>query len=75
MAELNYFNCTLGEAAGLPKKYKAPWGTIPELLDYQARKNGDRTALAFSCDTEGSIHQWKGQAYSKAALKVTDVAY
>ena len=75
MAELNYFNCTLGEAAGLPTKNKAPWRTISELLDYQAQKTGKGAALAFPCDTQGSIDQWKGQVYSKAARKITDVAY
>lgn len=60
MAEthLNYFTCTLGEAAQWNREHPHPFETINDLIDEQAKDLGQRPAVNFP----GGCHGEDGRA-------------
>ena len=66
---LNYFNCTLGEAASKNAKNPPPWTTINALIEHQATENGSRPAVGF-CDDRGD--KWTHVVYSLYTSKLPD---
>ena len=66
-SRLNYFVCTLGEAAAINAKNPHPWKTINNFIDYQASKYSANPAVAFPAPS-GSTHkdsEWGHLIYSR----------
>ena len=65
-APLNYFVCTLGEAAELKNEKSTTYTTVNDLVDRRAYLNPDLPALAFPLPgVDGE--EWGSQIYSKFA--------
>lgn len=62
---LNYFICTLGEAARWNRDYPHPFETLHDLVDHQAKELRQRPALNFpgGCNGEDG-HEMKSGEYS-----------
>lgn len=45
--DLNYFVCTLGQAAAINAEIPHSWKTVNDFIDHQAEKHPDRPAAGF----------------------------
>jgi len=64
--DLNYFTCTLGQAAELNTVDQHSWKTINEFIDRQAQENPNRPAVGFPVPLNNKTQQskWSFEVYS-----------
>ena len=62
--DLNYFVCTLGQAAAINNGYSQPFRTINDFIDHQARQFPNRPAVAFPIPQKNGGEQWGQIVYS-----------
>lgn len=65
--DLNYFVCTLGEAAIINNGNIQPSKTINDLIDHLARQFPYHPAVAFPIPQENGGDQWGQKLYSESA--------
>ena len=67
MAEVNYFVCTLGQAAALNTGTPRSFKTINECIDHQAQQHPSRPALGFPIPPKDkeTDQEWTYAVYSK----------
>ncbi|KAL8926702.1 MAG: hypothetical protein Q9208_002776 [Pyrenodesmia sp. 3 TL-2023] len=70
MAGLNYFVCTLGQALEVNSSSPHPYGTINDLLDYQAEFIPDRLAVGFPA--ESLVHDDVHATLAQSASNLSD---
>ena len=51
--DLNYFVCTLGEAAAINTNNPHSWRTVNDFIDYQAEKFPKHPAVGFPIPSDG----------------------
>ena len=66
--DLNYFVCTLGQAAAINKDQSQPFKTINDFIDHQARQFPSRPAVGFPIPRKNGDEQWSQTVYSKSPL-------
>ena len=67
-ADVNYFVCTLGQAAALIADKPHPFKTVNEFIDHQAREHPSYPATGFPIppkDKETENSEWDYGIYSK----------
>lgn len=57
--DVNYFTCTLGEAAEINSKIPHSYTTITSFLDVQARDVPERSAVALPCPGADGDGEWQ----------------
>lgn len=62
--DLNYFVCTLGQAAALNNEHPQPFKTINDFIDHQARQFPTRPAVGFPVPQKNAGEQWGQTVYS-----------
>lgn len=66
--DLNYFVCTLGQAAAINNGHSQPFKTINDFIDHQARQFPTRPAVGFPVPRKDGGEQWGQTVYSKSPL-------
>lgn len=66
-ADVNYFVCTLGQAAALNADQPHPFKTVNEFIDYQAREHPSHPAIGFPIPPKDkeTDKTWDYGVYSK----------
>ena len=66
-ADVNYFVCTLGQAAVLIADKPHPYRTVNEFIDHQAREHSSRPAIGFPTPPQNkeTDQKWDYGVYSK----------
>ena len=66
-ADVNYFVCTLGQAAALNADKPHPFKTVNEFIDYQAREYPSHPAIGFPIPPKDreTDKKWGYGVYSK----------
>ena len=66
-ADVNYFVCTLGQAAALIADEPHPFKTVNEFIDYQAREHPSHPAFGFPIPPKDkeTDKKWDYAVYSK----------
>ena len=69
---VNYFVCTLGQAAALNTEKPHAFKTINEFIDLQARQYPNRPAVGFPSPLKGKEKdkEWNHEVYSKWILEI-----
>ena len=64
---VNYFVCTLGQAAAVIADKPHPFKTVNEFIDYQARQHPSRPAVGFPIPPKDkeTDKKWNHAVYSK----------
>ena len=64
--DLNYFVCTLGQAAALNARNPHQWKTINSFIDFQAQRFPDSHAVGFPVPPDGADgdSEWGFLTYS-----------
>ena len=67
LLDVNYFVCTLGQAAALNEKQPHSFKTVNEFIDLQARQYPARPAVGFPVPPKNkeTDNEWNSVTYSK----------
>ena len=67
--DLNYFVCTLGQAAAINVQSPHSWTTVNELIDHLAREQPDRPAVGFPVPPKSTdlLSEWGFNVYSTSS--------
>lgn len=67
MEHVNYFVCTLGQAAAFNAEKPHAFKTVNEFVDLQARRHPSRPAVGFPIPPKGrdKDKEWEHAVYSK----------
>ena len=67
-ADVNYFVCTLGQAAALNADQPHPFKTVNEFIDHQAREHPSHPAIGFPIPPKDkeTDKKWDYGVYSKS---------
>ena len=67
LLDVNYFVCTLGQAAALNAKKPHSFKTVNEFIDHQARQYSTRPAVGFPVPPKNkkTDNEWSSVSYSK----------